>query len=205
MSERHRMGNPPGRTTEILNLVFIAAIGWLAMSAEPAEIPAATPSILGERELKSCQMDQDGYVRGAVFGKVQRDLAWQGTSMLCDGMPRPDGGFRLMFSESSAQPEQGLRIVVGIVGAAPGSSSSELTANVTVIDQDRGLFFSTQGLERCWVKLSEQIPLSAPDNSWRIGGKLYCLGALSSVDGSSSITLGDIDFSGKVTAYEEYE
>ena len=201
MSDSRRTGNQPGRVQEILNLLFVALIGWLSLTQQLAEHPASAASVLGEREFQSCQMDQDGYLRGEIFGTIQRNLVWQGDGMLCDGMPRPgNSGLRLMFSEYSEQPERGLRLVIGIVDATLGETGEELTTNVTVIDQDSGLFFSAQGLERCWVTIDEQVPLSAPNHSWRIDGQLYCLGALASVDGPDSVTLGDIEFSGRLTA-----
>lgn len=194
-----------GRVAEAINLLLLAlvcaaCIKALAIIEQPATSEPAAAGILGEREFSPCTTDTEGFLTGKLFGAIERELNWRGDAMLCDGMPRPaDGGIRLMFSESADDPEGGLRFVIGILGAALGDVDSEHVANVTVIDQDRSMFFSTQGLERCFVKLTSQTRLAERPGNWRIGGQLYCVGAVASVDGSDSVTLGDIEFSGRLT------
>jgi hypothetical protein len=196
-----------GSAAEIVNLILLALVAAACITAlatiQPASQPPATESILGEREFSPCTMDTEGFLAGKIFGAIERELDWRGATMLCDGMPRPAAsGFRLMFSENASQPELGLRFVIGIVGASIGNVNTEHVANVTVIDQDRSMFFSTQGLERCFVKLTSQTAIKQQPGDWRIGGQLYCVGAVASVDGSDAVTLGDIEFSGRLTSDE---
>jgi hypothetical protein len=184
---------------EAMNVLFVGVLVWWAVTLAPPErpVPALAPAVV-----PPCVMDRDGFVRGELFGSIERRLDWSGAGMLCDGMPRPDGaGIRLVFSETASAPAAGLRLVIGIAGIAPGAApdAPELVANVTLIDQDRGVFYSTQGLERCWVRPATQNRLanSAPE-AWRLDGKLFCVGALAAVEGPDSVTLGDIDFSGRI-------
>ena len=190
-------GQGYGKLPELINLAFVALLGWWTINLQPAESPAL---MLRPADLQPCESDQYGYLRGEVFGAVRKTLDWRGRSMLCDGMLRPDNrGLRLVFSESAEAPDAGLRLVIGIAGAVPGGDDAELIANVTLIDQDQGLFFSTQGMERCWARLIEQVQTPDQTGIWRISGQLYCVGALAAVDGPKSITLGEIDFSGRLT------
>ncbi len=203
MPNSHSTGNDPGssKLAELVNLAFVALLGWWTFSLEPAELPA--PS-LKPAALRACETDQYGYLRGELFGAMRKTLDWRGRDMLCDGMLRPgNDGLRLVFSEYAAAPDAGLRLVIGIAGIAPGDEQTEVAANVTLIDQDSGQFFSTQGLERCWVRLIEQVPLPDEIGTWRISGQLYCVGAVAAVEGKTSVTLGDIDFSGRMTAAAE--
>ena len=58
-----------------------------------------------------------GFLRGKLYGDLQREIDWQGRALRCDGMLRPDGaGMRLLFAASDAQ--QALLFVLGI-DAAP--------------------------------------------------------------------------------------
>ena len=198
MSARHAPGR--GTLAAIAHLTIVAVIGNWAFGQAPNENPSENlGSSLEPTPLQPCRMDQDGYLRGEIFGSLTQVLDWRGAGMICDGMLRPnDDGFRLVFSESAAKPDQGLRLVIGIAGTQLGLANEEHVANVTLIDQDEGRFFSTQGLERCWVRLTDQIRLPKLAESWRVDGRLYCLGALAAVEGADSITLGEIEFSGRV-------
>jgi hypothetical protein len=145
-----------------------------------------------------CVMDTEGYLRGQIYGNVQSKLDWRGDTMRCDGMHRPEGqGIRLVFDEHLDDEEPGLLIVVGIADAIPGQAVQELPANITIIDQAQGQFFSTQEQPRCWTTFNEQILLTGTvEETWRINGQIYCASALAELAGSGSVTLGDIEFSG---------
>jgi hypothetical protein len=143
-------------------------------------------------------MDQDGYLRGRLYGSLEESLDWQGSDMLCDGMPRPEGqGIRLVFGEQESADQAGLVIVIGLADAVLGEAGGELEANVTVVDQINGQFYSTQAEPRCWVRLTNQLRLKGTSTeTWRLDGELYCASALAALTGPGSLTLGDITFSG---------
>ena len=195
MSDSHSTGHSSNNLAGLINLLFIAAVLSYVVTQLIAQ---KSSSVFTQARLQPCQMDQAGYLRGELFGALQQSLSWNGQYMLCDGMPRPDGGFRLVFSEHANAADSGLRIVLGLSAANPGRDG-ELVANVTLIDQDNGLFFSTLGLERCWAHLTERIQIGDRANEWRINGQLYCVGTLAAVEGPASVTLGDFEFSGRLT------
>lgn len=196
-SELQNAGATTGKNIlTAVNLACIGALGWLALSLDPQI--AVEDEWLAPREMSACVMDQDGYLRGRIFGALQTRLDWRGESMLCDGMTRPQGqGIRLVFSGPQGAGEAGLVIVMGLAEAELGIDKGELAANVTVIDQATGMFYSTQSEPRCWTQITSQLPLSGTvEESWRLDGRLYCASALAALTGPESITLDEIEYSG---------
>lgn len=183
----------------ILALVNLACIALIA-----APIAALDPTTFGgrgdfaPRQMSACVMDKDGYLRGELYGALRKSLAWQGATMLCDGMPRPEGnGIRLVFAEQTDPELPGLVIVIGLAEAIPGAPTEELMANVTVVDQRNQQFYSTQEEPRCWVRFDDQLRLrGTTTETWRLDGTLYCASALAALTGTGSLTLGDVEFSG---------
>ena len=192
----------PDRSTILLSLISLlltGSIGWMTLNLQ---LPEASGASLAPREMDRCVMDQNGYLRGELFGAVRQTLGWQGEVMACDGMPRPEGkGIRLAFREHTNPDNPGLMFVIGIEDAVPGEGTAELAANVTLNDQPGGRFFGTQGEQSCWVTLIEQVRLKGTiDEAWRIDGLLYCASALPAAAGSGSVTLGELEFSGQYRA-----
>jgi hypothetical protein len=183
----------------LLALMLIGLIGWLSFTLSPAA-PAAVKSGLAPREMAVCVMDNDGYLRGELYGSVRQTLDWLGADMACDGMPKPAGeGVRLAFREHADPDTPGLMFVIGIEGVKAGQPFAEQAANVTLNDQPGGRFFSTQGKENCWVSMIELIKLTGTVNDiWRLDGLLYCTAALAAAAGTGSVTLGELQFSGQI-------
>ena len=173
----------------------IAAMGWFTFTLQLND--PGTFGLLSSRQLTSCVMDRDGYLKGELYGALRRSLDWSGEDMLCDGMSRPEGrGIRLVFSEQVDPDIPGLVIVIGIADARLGAPEEELEANVTIIDQLGGRFYSTQEEPRCWTRLTTQLRLTGTvEESWRLDGRLYCASALAALVGPGSVTLDDIEYS----------
>jgi hypothetical protein len=177
--------------TQTTALCCVALLAWWAFS--PPEVQEKNS--FAPRPLSTCMMDKEGYLRGQVYGILQIELDWRGKQMRCDGMYRPEGqGIRLVFDQHEQSP---LLIVIGIADAKLGAPATELSANVTVIDQLNGNLFSTQEEPRCWTTFTEQLKLTGTtEELWRINGELYCASGLPQLAGSGSITLSDIEYSG---------
>ncbi len=186
-----------------LNLACIAALCWFAVSLKPTARQA--DDWLAPRAMSACVMDQDGYLRGPVFGAVQTTLDWQGEHMRCDGMLRPEGrGIRLVFSGPRQAGPGDLVIVMGLAEAELGIDKGELAANVTIIDEATGRFYATQKEPRCWTQITSQLRLSGTvEETWRLDGRLYCASALAALTGPESITLGEINYSGVMKPAEQ--
>jgi hypothetical protein len=118
-------------------------------------------------------------------------------------MQRPDGqGVRLFFAQE--QPDGGrVSVLIGIDGRMEDLKGAERPANVTVIDERSGRFFSTAGPGRCWATVNSVTPLSPARGGaaeHRVDGLVYCVGALPSIGDRSSLTLSDLHFAGRVTS-----
>lgn len=178
----------------ILCLGCVAATGWFTFTLQPA---LQNNNLLASRQMSPCVMDQDGYLKGELYGAIRKTLNWHGDTMLCDGMNRPEGqGIRLVFSEHIDPDNPGLVLVIGVADARLGAPEQELEANVTIIDQVSGRFYSTQDQPRCWTQLTTQLRLTGTiEESWRLDGRLYCAGALAALTGPGSVTLNEIEYS----------
>lgn len=177
----------------IAGLSCVALLAWWALNP-----PITMDSGFAPRTVSRCVMDSEGYLRGKLFGQIQRELGWAGANMRCDGMFRPEGnGIRLVFDEHIDPDKPGLVIVMGIADAVIGEPAKELPVNITIIDQSQGLFFSTPDKPRCWTSFDEQLQLTGTvEEMWRINGHLYCAGALPAITGAGAVTLGEIKYSG---------
>ena len=175
----------------------IALLGFWAFTVPPPDQTGA--SSFTPRELLPCVMDRDGYLRGALSGQISAELDWRGNDMRCDGMFRPEGeGIRLVFDEHLDEDKPGLIIIVGIADAVLGEPVEDLPANITIIDQSNGLFYSTGDETRCSTKFTTQVALKGTaEESWRIDGLIYCvLGVLTELKGSGRVTITELEFSG---------
>lgn len=152
--------------------------------------PSATPP---------CTMDQPGRLRGRLFGALTADLDWTGPTLRCDGMPRPAGeGLRLFFSHPLDGNGQ-LALVLGIDGEPTAAGTREWPVTVTVIAEGQGKFFSSAGQQRCWARIDGITRLGGEPAARRIDGMVFCVGSLPSLNDLDSVTLVDLEFSGRVT------
>lgn len=183
------------RATGLLAAAGVLLIGTVAlMQPIPPAANAGHP----------CTLRPDGFLRGRFFGALSLTANWSGAGLYCDGMPRPDGkGVRLFFARE--QPGIGrVAVLIGIDGRPEDLVGADRPANVTVIDERAGRFFSTGGPGRCWASISSVIALPRASGiaGRRIDGLVYCVGTLPSVTDRSSLTLGELRFAGRVTSDE---
>lgn len=175
--------------------------GLALLQALPQAPPDPAPG--GPESAQACAIGPAGYLRGRFFGALSLTADWSGPSLACDGMQRPDGkGIRLFFAGD--QPDGGrVSLLIGLDGRAADLVGAERPANVTVIDEREDRFFSSSGPGRCWASIGSVTPVEPSDGraaGSRIDGLVYCVGALPSVGDRSSLTLGDVQFSGWVAA-----
>jgi len=138
--------------------------------------------------------DDDGSLALTLYGQNQRTIDWRGADLRCAGMPRPDGqGVRLRFS--NANQEDSLAMVLGLDTAAVGA---ETGANVTLILEDSGRFFSSLKADNCRARVDTYTAVSPTNPVRRLAGLAWCVSPLREVNGDGEITLGDIEFKGFV-------
>jgi hypothetical protein len=109
-------------------------------------------------------------------------------------MPRPDGqGVRLRFS--NVNPDDSLALLLGLDEVIAGT---ETGANVTLILEDSGRFFSSLKADNCRARVDTYATVSSTDPVRLLAGLAWCVSPLREVNGNSEITLGDIEFQGFV-------
>jgi hypothetical protein len=191
--------NTPEWLTALTTLAAAGCIALLGLWAFTLPLPDVNSAgSLAPRALLPCVMDQDGYLRGPLYGQISAELDWRGNGMRCDGMFRPEGeGIRLVFDEHLDEDKLGLVMVIGLADAVLGKPVADSPANITIIDQTNGRFYSTGGNTRCWTTFSDQLELSGTtEEVWRIDGLIYCEGVLTELRGSGYVRLGELKFSG---------
>jgi len=194
-----------GRTAGLIGAAGVLLTGGIALlqslpsPPEPAPTSASGPG-------QACGPGTGGFLRGRFFGAIDLTAEWSGPTLACDGMRKPDGqGVRLFFS--GEHPGGGrVSLLIGLEGREDELAGAEQPANVTVIDERQGRFFSSAGPGRCWARIDSVTAVEAGDGrpaGSRVAGLAYCVGALPSVGDRSSLTLGDLQFSGWVAADAE--
>jgi hypothetical protein len=190
---------PLARPAGLLGAAGVLLTGVLAVTQPLPPQPLPAP----EAGAKACALYPDGYLRGRFFGALDLTADWSGPGLTCDGMQRPDGqGVRLFFA--GERPGGGrVSVLIGLDGRQEDLQGGERAANLTVIDERDGRFFSTAGQQRCWATIDALAPRGRAGNhpaGSRIDGVVYCVGALASVGDHASLTLGDLHFAGWVAA-----
>lgn len=155
----------------------------------------------GETEAAAADCVADGALLAEVYGAFETTLDWRSDKLECNGMPRPHGqGARLHFAGTATANGQALDLafIIALPGLQQGRSARELSAGVTLIEQGSGRFFSTPEPSTCWADIERQVPLDAAEPEYRIKGLLYCVSPLAEVNGTGSVTLTDLQFSGRL-------
>jgi len=184
----------------LITLGAALSIGTLAWWALSVELPSNYGnSSLAPRPLPTCLMDREGYLQGTLYaGQNEEKIDWQGNDFRCDGMFRPQGaGVRMVFDQHADKDEPGYVLVMGVTEAVLGEPLEEAAANITLIDQTSGKFYTSGEQPRCWTSFQEQQQLSGTsEETWRIDGIIFCQSPLNELRGNGRIQLGDMRFSG---------
>jgi hypothetical protein len=136
-----------------------------------------------------------GHLATTLVGAVEADIDWRAAELVCEGMPRPGGeGVRLRFA--GQVDDRRFTIIIALPGLQRDQPASELASNVTLIEEGAGRFFSTADTEICWTDVNFLESERGAANRYRIGGTLYCVAPLVEVNGNSSVSLAELDFSG---------
>ncbi len=183
---------------------LVLVLGTLALM-QPTPPGAPKGGAAAANDQKPCTLQPEGFLRGRFFGALNLTADWSGANLYCDGMERPGGdGIRLFFATARRGGER-LSVLIGIDGKPADLPGQERPANVTVIDEQAGRFFSSGGPGRCWASIASVVPLPGADRTpagYRIDGLVYCVGALPSVGDRTSLTLSELQFAGRVSADE---
>lgn len=187
------------RAILIIGAIYAKAVNrihglvWLLVVASLGACGAKEP-LVAEADAVGAHLcaDPSAAIEVTFYSPDKRSIQWSGAQLRCAGMSRPAGeGVRLRFSH--ADPDEPLAMVLGLDQVNAGV---ETPANITLILQDSGRFFSSLKADNCRARVDayEMLPETAPAK--RIVGLAWCVSPLREVNGDGEITLGDIEFTG---------
>lgn len=137
-----------------------------------------------------------------LYGDLRTTLSWDSSELECAGMPRPFGdGARLRFAGPAMVEGEARRLafIVALPALQRGATARELLATVTLMEENNGRFYSNQDSEICWSDVTAQEALADSSNDYAIRGIVYCLAPLVELNGSGSVTLRELRYSGRVS------
>ncbi len=121
-----------------------------------------------------CAPAAEGFLRARLQGAIDAEIDWSAPAVAqCLGGPRPGGdGVRLVYK--GAVDSAPLLIVIGVANLLPGTSARNVAANVTLVREGAGSFYSTQGDDKCALDDVQQEPVAGHDGRYRLSARGYC-------------------------------
>lgn len=175
--------------------LFLAVLALLVAcepAADPESIAAVAP---GEEPVLLC--GNEGRLQTELYGAIAIEVDWNKNDLECAGMPRPEGrGARLRFAGKSADGDLQLAIIIAIPELERDAHNGEFSANVTLIEEGNGRFFSTPDLNNCLVDITAMSGLNDSGDRYSIAGELFCVTPLPEINGDSSVSIPNMLFSG---------
>ncbi|MDH3978304.1 MAG: hypothetical protein OEU86_07275 [Gammaproteobacteria bacterium] len=170
-------------------------------SGQPSSDTSADTGLEPEA-MDLCKTATGAYLNVSLYGAIATQLDWNEQVMDCDGMTRPnENGIRLVFSGPWQQER--LLIVIGIDGDFEQLMEGERKANITIIAEDAGRFYSTGNQDRCWTTIDQITEVSdETDSAYKVSGEAYCAGSLPSLSDNASITIRNLRYSGRLSLSE---
>ena len=141
----------------------------------------------------------DAGLKTTLHGAIAADIDWGPAVLACEGMPRPDAdGARLRLSAplSDAENAKTVAFILGIPALRRGETGTELPTNVTLIEEGSGRFYGTRDTSGCWTDVTRQAQIDGP--RYAIRGTVYCVSPLAELNGGSSISFTELQFSGQL-------
>ena len=72
----------------------------------------------------------------------------------------------------------------------------ELATRLTIIDEGESRFFTSPDFDICWADIETNEPID--ENEHVVSGRIYCIAPINEVNGSATISVADIVFSGRI-------
>lgn len=198
-SSHHARKPDPGRrrVPPVLALALLAAGCGRADERTATADPA--PAEPDSTEQPLCIAASEGSLRAKLQGAIEADIDWGAAVPQCRGGVRPQGdGVRLIYKGPLADGGTVL-VVLGIAPLRPGESARNVPANLTVVREGSGQFFSTQGDGKCSLDEVRQSLVAGDTHTWRLEGRGFCTQPARALDGDGSVLLSWFDVVALVT------
>jgi hypothetical protein len=153
-------GTSPGPATD-------SAPASASPSPHGPALPAAADAL--------CRPADFGSLQARLQGAIDTEITWAAPATpQCLGGLRPgDGGLRLVY-KGTTPDAQALLIVVGITLPLQAGTARNVPANVTIIREGAGVFYATQGADKCALDEVTLEPMDGPAGRYRLVGRGYC-------------------------------
>jgi hypothetical protein len=150
-----------------------ACCALLVAGCGHADTTSGAPAAGSSAEIL-CAPAPEGFLRARLQGSIDAEIDWSAPGVAqCLGGPRPGGdGVRLVFK--GAIDDAPLLIVIGVANLLPGTSARNVAANVTLVREGAGSFYSTQGDDKCALDEVRQEPVDGRDGRYRVSARGYC-------------------------------
>ncbi len=195
LRELHKFSQLPSLTpkfgcrTSLAALLLIAIAGCRSGDTAAAPTPAAAPP--------PQRCGDSGRLQAELYGAIAGRISWDHSAVECSGMPRPEGrGARLRFAGPLDSGDRRVALIIAIPDLERGLTGDELESNVTLIEEGSGRFFSTSTLKNCLTNITDVAATDDSGDRYSISGTLYCVAPLAEVNGTSSVSVGELHFSG---------
>ena len=178
-----------------LYLAKFTAFLPLALILLSCEVAGDEESVEAQPRSVTLDCGPQGFLATELFGALAGKIEWDETQLVCEGMPRPDGGVRLRIA-GTVNEQYDLAFIVALPELGRGETGKEYASKITIIEEGVGRFFSNADLASCWTDIDEIRPQNDAETRFEISGSTYCVAPLIEVNGDSDITLGDFSFRG---------
>jgi len=169
-------------------------------ASSSAEIHQESRSSAKGKLQVQCLSTGNGYLRARLTGSIQAELDWRNDKMNCAGSVRPGGGLRLRFGQRVSANKHPLALLFGISDIGAGKNGKVLAANITIMREGRGEFYSTQG-DRCTIdELTQSLLPGRPtrNRSYRVEARGFCNQPAHALAGDGAVLVTRFDFAGRV-------
>ena len=170
--------------------LLISLLGAVTGSAA-AEPKAADEKPAWEGAL--CPPASEGFLRMRLQGAIDAELEWNDDTPKCLGGPRPGGdGVRLLYKGKTDSGDP-ILVVIGAGPLAAGQSARHVGANMTIVPEGSGQFFSTRSDEKCAFDEITQESVPPHAHRFRLQGRGYCTQPARAVGGDDSVFVSRFD------------
>ncbi len=179
----------------LIHLIF-ATLVLLLVSACNAEPDDHAPTVT-ETSPEPVAPADGCELSGDLYGAIEGAIEWRSSELSCEGMPRPGGeGARLRFAGPHPAGDGILAVIVALPSHVRETVAESIDGRITIIEEGNGRFFAANETGSCWIDILDVAALD--ENRELTTGRLYCIRPLSEINGSSSLTLPELEFSGLI-------
>lgn len=122
-----------------------------------------------------CRPADSGSLNARLQGAIVADIDWASPATpQCLGGPRPGGGGLRLLYKGKASGTEPLLIVVGLALPLQAGTARNVPVNVTVVREGTGVFYATQGEDKCALDEVRLEPIDESSGRYRLAGRGYC-------------------------------